>query len=262
MRILVFILCFITLSAGNIFALKDSIGMKTVDGKRYIMHQVDKSEGLFSVSRRYGVSVDAIRAANDQIENLALNQVILVPAPKVISEEKKFKHTVEKGETLYKISKLYNVSVDNLKKWNNLTDDAIKVGSDLLIIQIVKYNEVESPKKEEVVANGNKQEEDLKYEKKNPGAKEITEEGIATWIEDPSVNSRQALALHKTAPAGTIIRVTNLLTHKELYVKVVGTIPTSQGQSNEIIRLSKYAAKQLKIKDQITRVKVSYYPEN
>lgn len=44
------------------------------------------------------------------------------------------KHTVEKGDTLYSISKKYSITLDQLRKANNLTDsDVIKVGQKLTI---------------------------------------------------------------------------------------------------------------------------------
>lgn len=42
-------------------------------------------------------------------------------------------HTVNKGETLYSISKKYNVSIANLKSWNNLKTDNIKAKQKLKI---------------------------------------------------------------------------------------------------------------------------------
>jgi membrane-bound lytic murein transglycosylase D len=42
-------------------------------------------------------------------------------------------HTVVPGETLYSISRLYKVKVDELKAWNNKTIDAVKVGEVLRV---------------------------------------------------------------------------------------------------------------------------------
>ncbi|HNP60428.1 MAG TPA: LysM peptidoglycan-binding domain-containing protein [Nitrospirales bacterium] len=42
-------------------------------------------------------------------------------------------HIVAKGETLYRISKEYGVSVDDLKSWNQLTDNTIHVGQKLIV---------------------------------------------------------------------------------------------------------------------------------
>lgn len=262
MRIIAFTFVFFMLLMQDIYALRDSIGIKIIDGKEYIMHQVEQSQGLFAISRRYGVPVDVIKAANDNVENLSLNQIILVPKPKQITKEKKFHHIVEKGETLYKIARLYNVSVDDLIKWNKLEDNAISVGSEILVIQTISYVEIAEPKNNIETPKPDDNEQAYSSGRVLPGAMEVKEEGVATWIEDPSVNSRQALALHKKAPVGTIIKVTNLMNDKEIYVKVVGNIPGQKAHNNEIIRLSKFAARQLKIRDQYTRVKLSYYPEN
>ncbi|MFA0960979.1 LysM peptidoglycan-binding domain-containing protein [Roseivirga sp. BDSF3-8] len=51
------------------------------------------------------------------------------------------KHTVQAGETLYGISRSYNVTVDDLKKWNNLGDNGLKPGQEL----IVKKPDVKQP---------------------------------------------------------------------------------------------------------------------
>lgn len=42
-------------------------------------------------------------------------------------------HTVAKGETLYRLSKQYGVSVQDLKTWNNLVDNTIQVGQRLVV---------------------------------------------------------------------------------------------------------------------------------
>jgi hypothetical protein len=44
-------------------------------------------------------------------------------------------HIVKPGETLYRISRRYGVSVDKIKKWNKLPDDIIEVGQKLVVGQ-------------------------------------------------------------------------------------------------------------------------------
>ena len=44
-------------------------------------------------------------------------------------------HTVQPGETLFRIGRKYHVSVEKLRKWNNLLDDTIEVGQKLIIAQ-------------------------------------------------------------------------------------------------------------------------------
>ena len=45
-------------------------------------------------------------------------------------------HTVEKKQTLYAISKLYNVTVAEIKQWNNLTADGLKRRGEKLLWDI------------------------------------------------------------------------------------------------------------------------------
>ena len=42
-------------------------------------------------------------------------------------------HTVESGQTLYAISKMYDVGIEELKRWNHLKDNTIKTGQTLIV---------------------------------------------------------------------------------------------------------------------------------
>jgi len=55
------------------------------------------------------------------------------PAGKQVQPVATITHTVQKGESLYHISKQYKVPVAELKKWNNLTSDNIKIGQVLAV---------------------------------------------------------------------------------------------------------------------------------
>ena len=44
-------------------------------------------------------------------------------------------HVVKPGETLYRISRRYGVTVDKVRKWNKLPDDIIEVGQRLVVGQ-------------------------------------------------------------------------------------------------------------------------------
>ncbi|SDT98177.1 LysM peptidoglycan-binding domain-containing protein [Desulfobacula phenolica] len=60
----------------------------------------------------------------------------LIPVKKAVKKEKKasVSHAVQKGETLYSISKKYNTSVDTLRKLNNMSDNAkIYPGNNIII---------------------------------------------------------------------------------------------------------------------------------
>ncbi len=61
----------------------------------------------------------------------SLFSFILLLSIGLLAQEKKA-YTVQKGETLYAISKTLNVSVAELQQWNSLTDNSISIGQELV----------------------------------------------------------------------------------------------------------------------------------
>jgi LysM repeat protein len=72
-------------------------------------------------------TIDAPAGVKDETELVTERDDEQEPAP--ISEQ----HLVNKGDTLFSISRLYGVTIDELKKKNNLSVDTIQVGQKLLI---------------------------------------------------------------------------------------------------------------------------------
>ena len=96
----------------------DSITTVIHKGKTCIKYKIDKGNTFYSLSRKYGVSVDELKALNNT-SVLGLDQIIYIPTNKKISAPNI--HTVAKGETLYMIATTHGISVDKLKKnqWLN-----------------------------------------------------------------------------------------------------------------------------------------------
>lgn len=118
--------------------LLDSTGIEKKGGKTYIVHKVEAKETLYSLSRRYGASVEDIKKANEDQGDLKVGQSILIPTKNVstavVHPASVKTHTVEAKETLYSISRKYGVSVDELKKANpNVPVDDMKVGQMLVL---------------------------------------------------------------------------------------------------------------------------------
>ncbi|WP_305752385.1 LysM peptidoglycan-binding domain-containing protein [Mammaliicoccus sciuri] len=92
-------------------------------------HTVKSGDTLGSISQQYGTSVSAIKAENGLKSNLIFpNQVIKVNEK---SSESTSEYTVVAGDTLGKIAAKYDVTVSQLKAWNNLSSDLIIVGQTL-----------------------------------------------------------------------------------------------------------------------------------
>ncbi|MBF0842943.1 LysM peptidoglycan-binding domain-containing protein [Mammaliicoccus sp. JADD-157] len=95
-------------------------------------HTVKSGDTLFEISKQYGTTVDALKADNGLSSNLILpNQVIKVNEAKAENTEATTEYTVVSGDTLGKIASKYDVTVSQLKAWNNLNSDLIVVGQTL-----------------------------------------------------------------------------------------------------------------------------------
>ena len=55
--------------------------------------------------------------------------------PHVARTQQSLKHTVQAGETLYAISRQYQVTVDELRRWNNLNSESILSIGQLIVIK-------------------------------------------------------------------------------------------------------------------------------
>jgi len=63
--------------------------------------------------------------------------------------------------------------------------------------------------------------------------------------------------MHKTAPIGTIIKLTDSETSKSIYLKVMGNMSISE-PSSLIIRVSSFAANKLGLLDKPFAVEITY----
>ncbi len=83
------------------------------------------------------------------------------------------------------------------------------------------------------------------------------EEGIAELIEVES-KSGKYLALHKTAPLGTLVQVKNITNSATVWVKVIGRLPELDQNENVIIKLSPKAMDRISPIDKRFRAKINY----
>lgn len=96
-------------------------------------HEVKAGETLFSIAKSNNITVQQLREWNNLEGNqLRIGQVLLVTNPEG-SDIDTVVHEVEPQETLFSISKEYRVSIAEIKQWNNLEDNALKIGQSLVI---------------------------------------------------------------------------------------------------------------------------------
>jgi len=260
------------------------------------IHIVKPSETLFFISRQYNVSVDDLKKWNNLTSNelnvgqkLIVKQGAMVVIPQVSAGDSIF-HVVKPSETLYSISRDYNLQVVELRNWNRLPDNTISIGQKLFVGMKTKAEnteeKVESPtpvvavqekaeeskekevspvnqnanaeeKKEEVVYVGKKKDQETITN--SSGYTRVVQNGLAAMI-DGTDDNKKYLALHRTAKIGTIMQVRNEMNNKVVFVRILGRLPDTGANDGILIRLSKAAYDRLGALDKKFRVEISYVP--
>ena len=117
-NLLLISLIFFSLSAtGQV----QSYPIKKVGTTEYYVYTVEAREGFYALQRKFGISQeDVIKHNPETKDGLKVGQQVLIPIPAKQPESNKdfILHTVEKQQTIYGISKQYNVSQEDIKKLN------------------------------------------------------------------------------------------------------------------------------------------------
>ncbi|MEO8768855.1 MAG: LysM peptidoglycan-binding domain-containing protein [Ferruginibacter sp.] len=292
-----------------------------VFAKAQTTHTVAPKETLYSLARQFNIPPKDLASYNNipVTTGLTIGQVIKIPGKgkmpvvktvspaktepvvkkaETVAEGKLFPiyHKVEKKETLYHISKLYpDVTVDDIKKWNNLSGDGLSEGTNLIVAYekgtTVVERKVSEPIKEiKTVAVEPQKQAPLKtiipdkavvvtetktvpvktmepakgetnkitgksfnggyfkslYAEQTSNKTVKEETGTAAIFKSTSGwEDGKYYCLHNTAPAGSIVKITNKNTQKSIYAKVLDVIPDLKQNNGIMIRLSNAAADEL-----------------
>src|SRR6185312_1308403 len=180
-------------------------------------------------------------------------------------------YKVSHGETLFSIAKRFNTTVDNIKKENNLTSNILSSGQTLIIkpasgapeTQPVVHNEMVAKRDSTVVAPiKDSSSAERHFNANRFGLFEKNEKGAATWIDDPGLDPNKKLVLHRTAPIGTVIKITNPMTNRTTFAKVVGRFTENESTKDVIIVMTKNVADALGALDKRFYVNITYGSAN
>ena len=95
---------------------------------------VKSGDTLWSIAKRFGISVDELKKINNLTSNSLRVGQTLILSKKEEEPIEENTYVVKQGDTLYSIARIYNISVDELKNINNLTSDTLSIG------QVLKLN--------------------------------------------------------------------------------------------------------------------------
>ncbi|WP_113661214.1 LysM peptidoglycan-binding domain-containing protein [Pedobacter nanyangensis] len=241
-------------------------------------HTVKPKEYLGVIAKQYEVTVEEIKELNGLTSNnLRIGQVLKIPAkgtavqnetPIVASKpvenkpteskpvsvasnpapsktEPTFEHIVAANETIYSIAQKYQLTTYQLKTYNNLTSNDLTVGQKLIIkgekpataTTSNDHTEDEPSESPSTLKNPN-----LKRPAATYGLNRIEEKGTGVWITDTDLDPNKMLILHRTAPIGTIIQITNPMTNRSTFAKVVGKFTENETTKDVIIVMTKAVA--------------------
>ena len=93
---------------------------------------VKSGDTLWSIARKYNLSVNELKALN----NLGGN-VLSVGQRLIVGKESSNDYVVSAGDTLWAIARKFNVSVDDIKSLNNLSSNNLSIG---MILKIPLYS--------------------------------------------------------------------------------------------------------------------------
>ncbi len=128
-----------------------STTIQKVDGKEYFFHAVLQGQTLFSIAKAYGVSKEDILRENPELEDeddLQYNQMIRIPVKKSSSSEEPksetireltfVEHRVKRRETVYGISRMYNITQEELLEHNPDARTGLRPN---MIVKIPQYRQ-------------------------------------------------------------------------------------------------------------------------
>ncbi len=243
---------------------------RTKDG---IIHTVGERQTLYSIARQYGVTVDDIKAWNKVDEkdfkpgtrlvirekgkaepspSPAPTTEVVAPLPRPAGGEV---HTVAEKETLFAISRKYKVAVNDLIRWNNLKSNDLKSGQKLFVSDPGTAPSVETPVQSSRPTTTVQDPNTVRI--RPVQSDEVRESGFAA-VMPGTMENRKYLGYHRSIKAGTVLRVRNTATQKEIFVRIIGALPAGE-PADVLIRVTRVAADKLGGDEKIP-VEIVYFP--
>ena len=116
------------------------------EGSGNNFYTVVKGDSLWSIANRFGVTVQALRDANNLTSDvLSVGQILRIPGSnegnEIVPPSGNVTYTVQKGDSLWSIASRYGISVNDLRRANNLTSDTLSIGQVLIIPGVGSGNE-------------------------------------------------------------------------------------------------------------------------
>lgn len=240
--------------------------------EKFFYHRLEKKQTLFSLAKFYGLRVQELYYYNQGLkeQRLSVGDPVRIPIPnKAIlrythptfspHQHARVYYVVKKGDTMFRIAKQYfRMPIEDIMARNQMSTTTLKTGQ-VLHIGWISLGGIPMEYRKNPNGPYHPQNEALqkRYLEKVVSRTEKSSQGIAIW--QKTSNNNELFALHRNARANSVIEITNPMTHRTIYAKVIGSIPATAYENNVAVVLSPLAAKLLGAKDPRFFVQVKYY---
>lgn len=283
------------------FSVSDSLKLEKVGNKIFIRHQVQQYEDLTIIARKYGLTSRIIILYNPQIRRKALTKGQFIRIPyRDLAYQTRF-YTVKSGDNLYQISIQSQNSVEELKELNNLSNNSLSLGQQLMIYNKSRTEESNSNENDSFYVESsartiNNSSYTLQAYTIKAGEtlfgiarqNQVSVDSLRSWnkLEDVTISvgqvlqvplllntpfeataiiasanktqidesamahiipyaGKQKVALHRTIPRNTIVKVYYESTERFVEVRIIGKLPDIQANKKIGIKISEAACKSL-----------------
>ncbi|MEZ5043841.1 MAG: LysM peptidoglycan-binding domain-containing protein [Saprospiraceae bacterium] len=241
--------------------------------EKFFLHTIEKKQTLFSLAKFYGLKVQELYYYNPGLKEkgTSIGDPVRIPIPNkailrytypgfIPTQFARVYYVVRKGDTMFRIAKYYfRMPVEDIMARNQLSSTTLKTGQ---VLHIGWISLVGVPEDYRRNPNGpyHPQNEALQkiYYERVASKTEKSGQGIAVWQKN-SQNKSELYALHRLARVDSVIEITNPMTHRTIFAKVIGSIPATAYPDNVEVILSPLAAQLLGAKDPQFFVQVKHY---
>lgn len=221
--------------------MKDSIGVRMINGEKFIQHKITKGETLYAINRRYNLPVEEIRRANPaKADKLVAGEILLIP---VMPRKKPDPNETQEADK-------------SIRK-TETTQQEKPIGKSL---------------PNEVLQQEKPQAEPIKKPEYLPKSASMTNRinanGEAAWmvkltgkieiLTDPRVQQEPMYAIHKDIPEGTLIKISNPLNEKFIVVRSIKPNEEQALNPEVFLYISPVAGRYLDIRSNIDQMQLQF----
>jgi LysM repeat protein len=238
-------------------------------GAQTMEYKVSQGETLFGIAKKFGSTVDELIMTNKlKSNNLQPGQILLVKSTNPPVENKPEEHPIVKQQPEKQVEKPVEQPVTKTidkpvsKPTEKTTNKPIAKAPLKTEDTFVEQPDVPTPTAKrdstKVAAHDTVDFTGHKIVGDKYGLSEKNESGIAVWMENESIDPNKKLILHRTAPVGTVIKITNPMTNRTTFAKVVGRFTENENTKDVIVVMTKNVAESLGALDKRFHVSISY----